>query len=782
MGARYFGQTVRRVEDPRLLTGKGRYVDDIKLPGMLHAAFVRSSHAHARITGIDLASASALPGVYGIFTLADFGERFADKRMPLTFPSPLFKRPVTQFPLAKFEVCYVGEAIAIVIAKNRYVAEDAAALVMVDYDPLPVAADCISAAESGGAVAHADAPDNLVARLAAKFGDPESVFQRAAHILRERYTLHRGGCHSMECRGVVASYDNRADELTIWSSTQSPYPVRRFLSEYLGRDERAIRVVAPDVGGGFGPKAAFYPEEIVLALATMKVGRPVKWIEDRREHFVATTQQRDQIWDVEVASDPQGKLLGIRGRVIHDNGAYTPYGLLLPLTSLSPLPGPYALKAIDITMDVVYTNATPTSPVRGAGRPYAAFVLERLADLVARKLKLDPAEVRRRSFVRADQMPYQTGMKYRDGSMICYDSGDYVACLDKAMELADYTGFEARRSAALAKGSYLGIGMASYIEDTGVGPYEGATVRVQRSGKVLVETGAASQGQGHATIMAQICADELGVSVEDVTVVSADTERFPMGIGTIGSRIAVMAGSSVHQAAHEVREKALKLAAETLEVSTQDLEIVDGVVKVKGADLKLSLSELANKLISSPGVPLPKDFSPGLEATAYFSSGNSIPHANGTNVAEVAVDPGTGEVKILRYSVGHDCGRLINPALVDGQIVGGVVHGIGNALFERMSYDANGQPLTMNYGEYLLPLATEIPHIEVAHLETPSPLNPLGVKGAGEGGTIPAAAAIIAAIEDALKSCNVRVNQHPVSPDWIVAQLERVSTVHSGIS
>jgi carbon-monoxide dehydrogenase large subunit len=368
-------------------------------------------------------------------------------------------------------------------------------------------------------------------------------------------------------------------------------------------------------------------------------------------------------------------------------------------------------------------------------------------------------------------------MRYRDGSLISYDSGDYAACLDKAMELADYAGFEARRKAALAEGLHLGIGIAAYIEDTGVGPYEGATVRVQRSGKILVETGAASQGQGHATVLAQICADELGVDIEDVTVVSADTGRFPMGIGTIGSRIAVVAGSSVHQAAREVREKALKLAAETLEVSTGDLEIIDGAVKVKGADVKVTLAELANRLISSPGAPLPKDFSPGLEATAYFTPGSSVPHANGTNIAEVSVDAGTGEVKILRYSVGHDCGRLINPGLVDGQIVGGVVHGIGNALFERMSYDANGQPLTMNYGEYLLPLATEVPHIEVAHIETPSPLNPLGVKGAGEGGTIPAAAAIIAAVENALRQFDIRVNQHPVSPDWIAAQFERGQTL-----
>ncbi|HEY0439579.1 MAG TPA: xanthine dehydrogenase family protein molybdopterin-binding subunit [Xanthobacteraceae bacterium] len=774
MGVRYTGASVKRLEDPRLIGGKGRYTDDIQLPGMLQAAFVRSAHAHARIRSVDVSAAAALRGVHGVFVLADFGPAYADKRMPLTFPSPLFKQAVTQYPLARDEVCYVGEAIAIVVADNRYIAEDAAALVAVDYEALPAVIDC-EAAFAGSTPAHLGAADNLVATLKGQFGEATAIFAGAPHVFKQRYDLHRGGCHSMECRGVIARHEPADDMLTVWSSTQSPYPVRKFLSIYLERDENRTRVIAPDVGGGFGPKAALYPEEIVVALAAMKLGRPVKWIEDRREHFVATTQQRNQVWELEVAARADGKILGIRGRAIHDHGAYTPYGLLLALSSLAPFPGPYAVPALDLTLHVVHTNATPTSPVRGAGRPYAAFVIERLVDLVAHELKLDPAEVRRRNYVTKEQMPYVTGMKYRDGSPISYDSGDYAGCLDKALELSGYADFSARQAQARAQGRHLGIGIASYIEDTGIGPFEGALVRVMPSGKVLVVTGAASQGQGHTTVLAQICADALGVDIANVVVESADTGKFPLGIGTIGSRIAVTAGSSVFDAAQAVRQKALKLAADALEVGEQDLVIENGEIRVAGVpDLKLSLGDAAARLNGVPGMPIPAGLSPGLEATAYHPIAKTA-YANGSNVAEVEVDVATGAVTLTRYSVGHDCGTLLNPKLVDGQIIGGVVHGIGNALFERMVYDAEGQPLTMNYGEYLLPLATEMPPIAVAHMESPSPLNPLGVKGAGEGGTIPAAAAVIAAIENALAPFNVRVSSHPISPQEIVELIDRAS-------
>lgn len=761
MGVRYFGAAVRRVEDPKLITGRGQYLDDLAVPGALHAAFVRSPHAHASLRGIDTSVARTLPGVVRVLTNADLGS-LAAAPLPEMVPAPTAKQVVTQHPLAKDAVRYVGEAVVLVLAESRAVAEDAAAMVTIDYDPLPAMTDWRRALDPGAPVAHEGAPDNLVARMRGRFGDADAVFAGAPHVFSETFFLHRGGCHAMECRGVIARADPMGGRLEVWTSTQSPYMVRRHLARYFGRDESTIRVVAPDVGGGFGPKAVVYPEEYAIPLAAMAVGRPVKWVEDRREHFVATTQQRDQAWDLEVAADADGRLLAVRGRCVHDNGAYVPYGLVLPATGLSAFPGPYALQALDISIDVVFTNLVPNTPVRGAGRPNTCFVLERLADRVARELSLDRAEVRRRSFVRKDQFPYQTGMRARDGTPTFYDSGDYHACLDMALERIGGD-FRNRQAAARANGRYIGLGIASYIEDTGLAPYEGATVRVQPNGKVLLQTGAAGQGQGHKTVFAQICADALGITPEDVTVETADTAVFPLGIGTIASRIAVTGGSSVHMAAAEVRGKTIKVAAEMLEAAEQDLVLEDGLVKVAGTDRTVSLGDVALRLNGTFGMPMPRGIEPGLSATAFYEARQTT-HANGTNACEVEIDVETGQVRILRYVVAHDCGRLINPMLVDGQIRGGVVHGIGNALYERMIYDEAGQPLTTNYGEYLLPLATEMPRIEILHMESPSPLNPIGVKGAGEGGTIPAAACVISAIEDALAPFGVRLNRHPVSP------------------
>ena len=763
MGVRYFGAAVPRIEDPDLVAGRGRFLDDIDLPGMTHAAFVRSALAHARIKGIDTAAAAALPGVVAVLTAADLD--VAGKPTPQFAPSPMIVQNRTQHVLAATAVHYVGDAIAIVVADSRAIAEDAASLVVVDYEPLAPVTDLATALDPGAPRAHEGAPDNRIATLRAKFGDIDQVFGRAPHVFRERITQHRGGCHSMECRGVIGADDPISRQLVVWSSTQAPYMVRRTLAQFMALDEGRIRVIAPQVGGGFGPKAGVYPEEFAIALAARKLARPVKWVEDRREHFLSTTQQRDEIWDLEVAADANGRMLGVRGRCLHDNGAYLPYGLILPFTLLGPLPGPYALEAIDVALDVVFTNKVPTTPIRGAGRPNAAFVLERLADSVARGMKLDRAEVRRRSFVAKDQFPYATGAKARDGSAVTYDSGDYHGCLDTA--LARVADFPARRDAARANGKYLGLGIASYVEDTGIGPYEGAAVAVEPTGKIVITTGAASQGQGHATVFAQIAADILDVPIEDVSVVSADTARFPRGIGTIGSRVAVRGGSSVHVAATRVKEKALKVAAEMLEAGESDLALDDGRVRVAGTDRSVGLGEIAARLAGFSGVSPPKDVEPGLSAEGYFQ-GPGLAFANGSNVCEVEVDVATGEVKLLRYVVAHDCGRLINPLLVDGQIRGGVVHGVGNALHEHMRFDTQAQPVTTNYADYLLPVATDFPPIEVIHLETPSPLNPIGVKGAGEGGTIPATACVISAIEDALSSLGVTLAEHPVSPQRLV--------------
>ncbi len=772
MGVRQFGATVRRLEDPRLLRGNGRYLDDIRLAGLLHIVFVRSDHAHARIRTIDMTAARKLPGVVACFTGRDLGA-VAARPMPQMIPSPLLKQSKTYYPLAIDEVCHVGVPLALVVAETRAIAEDAAALVAVDYEPLPAIIDWRRALDAEAPRAHLGSPNNLVAALHSRFGDVEKTFASAPHVFRESFEIHRGACHSMEGRGVVA-VPEPGDKITVWTSTQAPYMVRRMLAEYLGRAERTIRVAAPDVGGGFGPKGVVYPEELAVPIVALALARPAKWAEDRREHFLSTTQQRDQTWNLEVAADASGRLLAVRGHCVHDNGGYVPYGVVAPVTSLTAFPGPYALAALDIKIDVVFTNTVPNTPIRGAGRPTTCFVLERLVDRVARELGIDRAEVRRRSFVKPEQFPYTTGTKTRDGSPISYDSGNYHACLDAALNRLG-ADFAERQRRARQQGRYLGLGMASYVEDTGLAPFEGATVRVEPTGKIVIQTGAASQGQGHATVFAQICADQLGVDINNISVESGDTASFPLGIGTIASRVAVTGGSSVHMAAAAVRAKALKAAADMLEVSESDLVLDDGYAKVAGADVKVSLASIALKLDGSSGMPMLAGFEPGLAATAYYEARKNT-FANGTNVAEVEVDIETGAVKILRYIVAHDCGRLINPMLVDGQVRGGVVHGIGNALFERMVYDEQGQPLTTTFADYLLPLATDIPRIEIIHLETPSPLNPLGVKGAGEGGTIPAAACIISAIEDALAPIGVHINEHPISPNRLVALIHERRT------
>ncbi|GGH24128.1 dehydrogenase/oxidase [Alsobacter metallidurans] len=771
MSARYFGAAVNRLEDPKLVSGAGRYVDDLHPAGLLHVAFVRSQRAHGLVRGVDAGAAARMAGVVAVFTMADFAD-LASGPMPPLAPHPLIKTPITYWPLAATEVRHVGEAIAMVVADSRHAAEDAAAAVEVDIEPLPVAADAIAALAADAPRAHSDRDSNLAARLAAKFGDADAVFAGADHVVAETIVTHRGGCHAMECRGVVAVPDAMGEDLTVYTSSQSPFLVRRILAAYLGRDERHVRVVAPDVGGGFGPKANVYPEEFAVALAALKLGRPVKWIEDRQEHFLTTTQQRDQIWTVEVAFTAEGRMLGLRGRGVHDNGAYAPYGLILPINALGCFPGPYALEALDVTLDVALTNMVPTSPVRGASRPIVAFVLERMADRVAAHLGLPREEVRRRSFVRADQMPYETGGKARDGSPISYDSGDYRQALDLALSKIDVAGFPARREAALRRGKLLGLGMASCVEDTGLGPFEGATVRVTPAGKVVIATGASSQGQGHRTVFAQIAADALGVDINDVIVDAADTDKFPLGISTIASRIAVTAGSSVEMAAQKVRAKALRFASNRLEAGEQDLEIVDGAIQVKGVPgMSITLAEVSRALAGAAGMSTPYGMEPDLAATAYFES-QGLTFAYGSNACEVEIDPDTGDARVVRYVVVHDCGRLINPQIVDGQIIGGVVHGIGNALFERMLHDPEGQPLTTTYADYLLPIATEMPRIEVHHIETPSPRNPLGVKGAGEGGTIPAAACVISAIQDALGPAAPFVAHHPISPQDIVAMLD----------
>jgi carbon-monoxide dehydrogenase large subunit len=772
MGAKQFGARVARLEDANLLTGRGRFADDVKLPGMLHACFVRSQHAHARIRGIDTSVARDLAGVHAVLTAADLPEAMSSGRMPMLVPNPALAASLTQHCLACDEVCYVGQTIAVVIADSRYIAEDAAALVAVDYDVLAAVSDCRDAVKSGAPRAHEALKDNVASAFRMGYGDADAAFASAPHVFTEDIWQHRGGGMAMETRAVIASLDPVHDLLTVWSATQTPHIGRRMIADLLDRNLESIRVIAPDVGGGFGPKAIFYAEEAVIPAAAIKLKRPVKWIEDRREHFLCATQERDQYWNVSVAVDNDGKILGVRGTLLHDTGAFAPWGIIMPYIAAATMPGPYVVPAYALDVTVALTNKVATTPVRGAGRPQAVFAMERLMDRVARELKLDPADVRFRNFIQPAQMPYAVGLTFRDGKPLIYDSGDYPQAQAEALRMIGYAGFDARKAAARAQGRFLGIGIANYVEGTGLGPYEGVTVRVLPSGKVAVATGATNQGQGTRTTLSQIVADRLGCRIEDIIMTVGDTAAIAQGVGAFASRQAVNAGSSALMAGEAVRMQVIKLAAQMLGVPADEIDVEDGIAVARtGNRPSLTFRELARASQGMPGFSLAPGQTPGLEHTAYFTPPQAS-YCSGTHVVEAEVDPMTGAVKIVTYVVAHDSGNIINPLIVDGQIQGGVAHGIGNALLEWMKYDENGQPLTTTFADYLLPMATDVPTCKIAHIESPSPLNPLGVKGAGEGGTIPAAAAIIAAIENALSEFGVHFAETPLVPERIVAALE----------
>ena len=770
MGAKWFGASVLRKEDPDLLTGRGRFVDDIKLAGMLHAVVLRSPYAHAAIRGIDKSAALALPGVHAVFSYADLPEPMRRQTVPLLVPSPTIKQVFMPYCLAKDEACFVGEPVAIVVAESRYLAEDAAALVAVDFESLPAASDCAEALSGGAPVAHRKSPDNLAAFIPISVGNTDAAFAEAAHVFRERIFQHRGGPFFMECRGMIAAPDPVSEALTIYVSSQGPHRHKRVLLDLLDWADHQLRIVTPDVGGGFGPKGSFYAEYGALAAAALSLRRPIKWIEDRHENFLSTQQERDQYWDVEIALDRDANILGVRGKLVHDAGAYMPWGVVLPWIAATSVPGPYVIPNFRLDVSVAFTNKVPTSPVRGAGRPEAAVVMERLMDRVAHELKLDRAEVRRRNFIQPAQMPYKVGIIFRDGRPVTYDSGDYPTCQQKALAAADYDGFAARQAAARKAGRYIGLGIGNAVEATGLGPYESAVARVSTSGKLTVYTGATPQGQSHKTTLAQIAADHFGCTPDDVTIVCADTAATGLGIGSFAARTAVNAGSSVHLASAELAQKIKRFAADMMEASEQDIVLEEGHAKIIGSDVKRSFREIAARAVGMPGFSMAGGPTPGLEATSHFTPDQST-YSNGTHIAEVEVDIETGYVKILRYVVMHDCGHVINPMVVEGQVVGGVIHGVGNAFFERMVYDSEANPLSTHFGEYLLPLATDSPNVEILHMETPSPLNPLGVKGAGEGGTIPAIAALISAVENALEPFGVHIAEAPITPQRIVELL-----------
>ncbi len=770
----YVGKKITRLEDDILLAGEATFIDDIQLDGMLHLAVVRSQVAHARIASINVSAARDLPGVAAVYTIDDLLPVLSQERIPENFPTPGDRVDVGPYVLARGEVCYVGEPIVAVIAENRYVAEDAAQLVVVDYDPLPVLADPRDAAKPDAPLVNSRQaePGNIVQDLDFGHGDADKAFANAAHVVRSELYQHRGVSNSMECRGSIARYDPLRKTFTMWSSCQAPHSHRSVLVYLLGLDEAQIRVIVPSIGGGFGPKLLFYPEDGIISAAALLLGRPIKWIEDRREHLITTTQERDQFWDVEMALDAEGKILGLRGQMYHDQGAYTARGFNIPFSAATTILGPYVIPNYALNVIVAHTNKVPATSMRGAGHPQGCFTMERMIDRAADAAGIDRTIVRERNLIRFEDMPYAHPLKTQAGQQIVYDSGNYEKCQGDLLEALDYAGFRARQAAALANGRYLGLGIANYVKPTGRGPFETGIVRIGTSGKISVYTGGIAMGQGFQTAMSQIVADQLGVSPADVTIVHGDTQNVTQGFGGFASRQTVCAGSSIHLAAGAVRKKVLAIAAHLLEASAEDLELVDGKVFVKGVPgMAVGFQEIASAVAGVPGYALPEGITPGLEAEASFMPDN-VAYANGSHGAELEVDIGTGHVRIKRYVIVHDSGRLINPFIVDGQVHGGVTLGLGHALFENMIYDDQAMPQSTNLAEYLIPTAPEVPNYEIIHQESVTDRNPIGVKGVGECGVMTAAPAILSAIESALQDFDIKLDKYPVTPSDIISKIQ----------
>jgi carbon-monoxide dehydrogenase large subunit len=790
MTTQMFGAPVQRREDPRLVSGNGRYLDDLG-QGALAAAFVRSPFAHARILDIDVTDAIETPGVVAIYTYEDLDGRTAE-RLPLLIPHPELSSPMTGYCLAPEVVNHVGEAVVMVVATDRYVAEDACERVRVDYEQLPVVVG-LESSRAAEALVHPDAPANVAAHMVQEVGDAAAAIAAAPHRLSLSLKIERSASMPLEGKGVYARWDGDEQSIRLYSSTQTSTGVRAAVAAKLGMPLVKVECIAPDVGGGFGVKIMHpWPEEVLIPWAARRLDAEVKWVEDRREHFVSSAHERAQLQDVEVGFDDAGRVLGLSVRFWHDNGAYTPYGIIVPIITSTQLLGPYKPGAYRCEFSSMYTNTVMVTPYRGAGRPQGVFAMERTMDAVADYLGLDRTDVRSANFIQVEDMPYDHGLLFQDGRPLVYDSGDFPASLAKLKALVGWDGFGAYRAQAEAEGRRVGLGIGCYVEGTGVGPYEGGHIQIETSGRVNVSTGLTSQGQGHQTVFAQIVADELGVPIDDVFVTTGDTRRFGYAVGTFASRAAVMSGNAIALAARKVREKALRIAGEALEVDPADLEIVDGIVRVKGdAQSSVALSTVA--VMSNPlryafdesaqaatqfagagqidysKPPVAEGDEPGLEGVGYYSPPRAT-FANGMHAAIVETDPQTAEIKILRYCVVHDCGRMINPMIVEGQVHGGVAQGVGGALYERMVYDDSGQLLNASFMDFLMPYASEVPQIETDHLETPSPLNPLGIKGAGEAGCIPVSAVIASAIEDAE---GFPITSMPISPSelWDLRRL-----------
>jgi aerobic carbon-monoxide dehydrogenase large subunit len=773
-GSSLIGKSISRTEDERLLRGQGRYLADLRVPGTLEGLFVRSPHAHARIGHIDITAAAVMSGVVAIFTSLDTaghtepvcvaGEAHTPERL-LRELKPLDRvHPIPLFPSER--VTYVGQPVALIVAETRHAALDAAERIEIEYEALAAVVDPIAALAPDAPRIEPTWPDNLALSVATGKGNAEQIFASAPIIVEEEIRTHRYVAAPMEPRGLLASVDPVDEALTVWASTQTPHILKMILANSLRMPAAQVRVIAPDVGGGFGQKGVQSVEEMLVPFAARRLGRPVRWLEERGENLMAAAHARDQIHRIAVAATADGRILGLRDDVIVNFGAYNVIGLVVPYNTLSHLLGVYDIPNVRISVRGVITNTCFTTPYRGAGRPEAVFAMERIIDRLAARLKLEPADVRAKNMVPASAMPYDTGLLYRDGNPQVYDSGDFPELLRRARAIIDLDGFRKRQQASGAADRILrGVGFALYVEGSGMGPFEGAHVQVLPSGRVEVATGACSQGQGHRTVYAQITADALGVPFGMIDVIGGDTAKIEFGIGTIASRSTVTAGNAIYRAASEVKTRALTIAAGLLETAIEDLELVGGKARIKGVPEKfVSLDQLAQ----TAAVAVLKQGAAGdglLADTAYFVP-PTVTYASAAHVAQVAIDRETGVVTLERYVVVHDCGRVVNPMLADAQVMGGVVQGIGGVLREEMIYDDSGQLVTGSFMDYAMPIAMDVPNlpaIELDHIESLSTRNPLGVKGLGEGGAIGPPAAIANAVEDALQSLGVVVRRGPLT-------------------
>ena len=783
---RVFGARMRRKEDPRFLTGRGQYTDDVQVAGTLHAAFVRTPHAHARIRGLDLDGARAHPGVVATYTGKDLADGGVNG-IPVGWLLPGLK-PSNHHAIASEKVHYAGEPVAVVVAESAYAARDAAELVTVDYDPLPAVADAEQALAEGAAIVRNDGSDNVCFRW--QIGDAAATgaaIDQAATVVRQRLVNQRLIPVAIEPRASLATYTRATDELTLWVTSQAPHVHRLIMGAFvLGLPEHRFRVIAPDVGGGFGSKVFVYPEEVVVAWLARTLERPVKWTAERRESFMTDSHGRDHITDAEMAFDANGRIVGLRVRTVANLGAHlTLFAPAIPTYLYGTLlSGQYRIPAIHAEVTGVFTHTTPVDAYRGAGRPEACYVIERMVDLGARQLGVDPAELRRRNFIPPDQFPYLTPVALQ------YDSGNYEPALDRALAMANYAGFRAEQERLRTQGRYIGVGLSSYIEACGLAPsqvagqlgsqaglYESATVRVHPTGKVSVYTGSQTQGQGHETTFAQIVADRLGISMDDVEVVHGDTGRVQFGMGTYGSRSGAVGGSAIAVSLDKIVEKSKRIAAHMLEAAPEDIELTSGQFHVRGSpDRSKALPDIS--LAAYLAHSMPAGLEPGLEATSFFDPPN-FTYPFGTHIAMVEVDAETGQVTLLRYIAVDDVGNVINPMIVDGQLHGGIAQGVAQALWESAEYDDNAQLLTGSLMNYGLPKARQLPFFELDRTVTPSPVNPLGVKGVGEAGAIASPAAVVNAVMDALSPFGIAHLDMPLTAPKVWRAIQAARTAES---